>query len=124
MCDACLEEDVRDAKESARRGQRMPERLGELAAEARRLRALLRDAADEACRIAGDPEPGSVVAELVDVVRAAALQDTGANAFGKSLPAAAERIATWVEGHGLWAKGLADGIREGRWRVVDSRWRA
>jgi hypothetical protein len=118
VCDACLAEDVQDAKESAKRGQRMPERLGELAAETLRLRALLRDAADAADRIAApvDPEAGSPLAEVLDVVRAAALQDTGSNAYGKSLPRDTERIAAWVAGCGLWAKGLADGIIEGRWR--------
>lgn len=30
--------------------------------------------------------------------------------------ATANRIAAWVEGCGMWARGIADCIREGRWR--------
>jgi hypothetical protein len=90
VCDACLAEDVRLVAQS-----KMGERLGALASEVLRLRSLLRDSADEACRLAGDPEPGSVVAELVDVARAAALQDTDHGAHGKS---ALSEVTFYLEG--------------------------
>jgi hypothetical protein len=72
-CGACLQADVAFVGQS-----KMAERLAAVAAEVLRLRALIRATEDEASKVApGDYEAGSEIAELLDVVRAAVVQDGG-----------------------------------------------
>lgn len=74
VCGACLQADVAFVGQS-----KMAERLAAIAGEVLRLRALIRANEDEAFKVMGpvEHEAGSVVAELLDIIRAAVVQDGG-----------------------------------------------
>jgi hypothetical protein len=70
VCTECCEIDAVHASKAG--ASKMAERAASLAAEVRRLRALIRKTEDEVCELV---QAGSTIAELVDVVRAAVVQD-------------------------------------------------